>query len=40
MSVWIVFEYGDYYHKVVGVYKDKEAARKEHQNQAPWRYIE
>lgn len=40
MSVWIVFEYAEYGIKVVGVYKEKEHAVKEHQESPTWRYIE
>ena len=30
MSVWIVFEYADYGNKIIGVYKNKEKAKKEY----------
>lgn len=40
MSVWIVFEYGEYVNKVIGVYKTEERAKEVHRESPTWRYIE
>ena len=40
MSVWIVFEYGEYVNKVVGVYLTEERAKEAHKESPTWRYIE
>lgn len=40
MTVWIVFEYGDFINKIIGVYKEKEQAKKMHKELPTYRYIE
>lgn len=40
MSVWIVFEYGEYANKVVGVYNTEKKAKEVHAKSPTWRYIE
>lgn len=40
MRVYIVFEYGEYISKVIGVFDSREKAVEEHKKSPTWRYIE
>lgn len=39
MAVWIVFQYQENFHAVIGVYDTYEKAKEKHSELPTWRYI-